>query len=131
MVLKTLTISKLKSKVWKEFSRYIRVRDSVNGYCYCYTCNNPHPIGESDAGHYFHGNTKPTYFDERNVHAQCTSCNRNRSGNLAPYAVHLEKDYGFGIIQELEIKSKGKVYNRAELENLLITYKQKVKDIIL
>ena len=129
--MRSITISKLKAKVWHEFSLYIRLRDSVNGYGNCVSCGNKVHYKEANAGHYIHGNTKPTYFDERNCHLQCVCCNLYRSGNLTHYALFMEKTYGQGILQELEIKSKGKVYNRAELNDLLTLYKQKVKDIIL
>ena len=129
--MRSITISKLKAKVWKEFSRYIRLRDSVNGYGNCITCEELLHYREANAGHYIHGNTKPTYFDERNVHSQCPRCNLFLSGALDKYALFLEKTYGQGILQELEIKSNGKVFNRAELENLLELYKKKIKDIEL
>jgi len=126
---KVLTIGKLKAKVWKEFSLYIRTRDSVNGYGNCSTCGEHVHYKEANAGHYIHGNTKPTYFDERNVHLQCVRCNKWLSGNLHKYALFLERTYGSGILQELEIKSKGPVYSRVRLEELLETYKQKLKNL--
>lgn len=122
-------ISKLKKKVWTLFSKYIRLRDSVNGYCKCCTCESHLPIGEMNAGHYIHGNTKPTFFDERNVNAQCVRCNKWLSGRLNEYALFLENKYGVGILQELKIKSKGPVFNRAILEVLLETYELKIREL--
>ena len=128
---KSNSLSKIKKKVWSIFSKYIRTRDSINGYCTCYTCGDVKPIGECHAGHYIHGNTKPTYFDTRNVHAQCVKCNMYLSGNLTRYAIHLEEEYGRGILQELEIKSNGKVFSRVELLALVEVFKQKIREIEL
>lgn len=40
------------------------------------------------------------------VHAQCVRCNKWPHGNLAAYSVALEKRYGFGILQTLELQSR-------------------------
>ena len=107
---KPKSISWWKKKAWKVFSKYIKTKYSKNGYCQCITCGKQHPLEETHAGHYIHGNTKPTYFDERNVHPQCVACNMHRSGNLNQYALYLEGRYGVGILQELDAKSNGKVF---------------------
>ena len=117
--------SKLKKKIWKLFSRCIRLTDSVNGYSSCVTCGTVKPIEELHAGHYIHGNTKKTYFDERNVHPQCVSCNMYKSGSLDKYALYLERVYGNGILQVLNTLSKQR-YTRNELDDLLIYYKEKL-----
>ena len=97
--------------------------------CKCVTCGERLDWKyEAQAGHYIHGNTKPTYFDERNVHPQCVSCNMYRSGCLDKYALYLESKYGIGILQELAAKSRSKVgFKRVELEQLADEYKEKIK----
>ena len=127
--MKKLTISKLKKKVWAIFSKCIRLEGSVNGYNTCVTCGDMHEIEDLDAGHFIHGNTKKTYFDERNVWPQCTGCNRYRSGNLIKYTLFLEKTFGSGIIQELEKASNQGVFKRGELELLYIYYEEKLKSL--
>ena len=83
-------------KLWKVFSEYIRLKEDR-----CYTCgsfNNP------QAGHYIDKSVTrlSLYFDERNVHRQCVACNMYKSGNKTAYATRLERDYGYGILQQLE-----------------------------
>ena len=125
--MKKLTISKLKKKLWKIFSKFIRLKYSKNGRCQCVTCGQWYPINEIHAGHYIHGNTKPTYFDERNVHPQCVRCNHNLSGNLNQYALYLEGKYGQGILQELNQKAHSRVgFKRQELEDLIPVYKKRL-----
>lgn len=127
---KRLTISKLKKKVWAVFSKYIRLLYSNYTTVKCVTCGTVKPIGEMHAGHYIHGNTKRTYFEERNVHPQCVSCNMYKSGNLAPYAIYLESFYGVGILQELEaLGNDQRTWKRDELEELYIIYKHKVSNL--
>ena len=121
------SVSKLKKKAWKYFSKYIRLKNSKNGYCQCITCGKQCRVEEMNAGHYKHGNTKPTYFDERNVHPQCVSCNMYRSGNLDQYALYLEGRYGEGILQTLDRISKGPVFKKDQLINIAEEYKEKLK----
>ena len=91
-----------KKRLWKVFSEYIRRRDDGH----CFTCSAIKYWKETDAGHYIpNTSSNPSlYFDERNVHCQCTSCNRYKSGNLSVYAINLEDRYGQGILQELWVK---------------------------
>ena len=121
--MKRLTISKLKKKAWKLFSQYIRQKYAIGGYVRCITCGKHGLIAEFHAGHFIHGNTKKTYFDERNVHPQCVGCNMYRSGHLAIYAIRLEELYGRGILQKLETLSWEIGFKRHELEEIIMRYK--------
>ena len=91
-----VTVSKLKKRLWKVFSEYIRRKESYNDYCTCITCGKKFHWKEIQAGHYIHGNTKRTYFYEDNVHPQCVRCNMYLSGDLTNYAIYLENRYGKG-----------------------------------
>jgi hypothetical protein len=104
------SIRELKKKLWTIFSKYIRKRD---GYV-CYTCNNP----GNNAGHYVpQSKGNALRYDERNVHCQCSGCNMYKRGNLAPYALRLEKEYGPGILQEFD-KIKNTIYKPTHHELL-------------
>ena len=64
-----VTVGKLKKKLWKLFSKYIRQRDNYT----CVTCGQKGEGSGIHAGHYI---TKAVggiglYFHEQNVHAQC------------------------------------------------------------
>jgi len=114
---KVKSIRELKKELWRIFSKYIRARDKN----ICYTCGNP----GQHAGHYVpQSKGNALRFDERNVHCQCISCNSFQRGNLVKYALRLEKDYGNGILQELD-RIKNTVYKptRDELEKKIAHYK--------
>lgn len=97
---KILGVKGAKERAWKALSRYVR---SVEPRC-C-TCGEP----TTEAGHYFHNSDKGNkqlggnelWYDIRNIHGQCSTCNRWKSGNLAAYTMYLEDRYGPGIVQEL------------------------------
>lgn len=95
-----LTPKGAKEKAWKAFARFIRERDP-----YCITCG----ATTTEAGHFLHTHEYGSktlggnilWFDERNVHGQCGTCNRWHSGKRDVYAIKLESLYGHGILQDL------------------------------
>jgi len=101
-------------KLWEAFSLMIRQRD----YWTCFTCGTKVKPWEKDergvsmafymhAGHYKpQGTFKSVKYDPQNVHAQDARCNKWLHGNLAAYSLKLEIKYGFGILQELERRSR-------------------------
>ena len=97
------TIPKLKKKVWKVMSLYIRLRDSdEDDMCTCCTCGVRKPYKEMHAGHYIPKSLGLwIMFHEENTHAQCPGCNLFKHGNLHEYALFLEEKYGKRILQEL------------------------------
>ena len=110
------SITKLRKKAWKVFSKYIRRKEKE-----CFTCGVIKDWREMHAGHFIHKDCLD--FDERNVHAQCKRCNCFLSGNLINYAIKLEKVYGQGIIQELKRQGdKIKKWKVAELEEIIEKY---------
>ena len=67
-------------------------------------------------------------FMKKNVHPQCTACNRFRRGNLTAYAIALRKRYGESILEELdELKHKSVKYSRSDYEELIEKYKGLLK----
>jgi hypothetical protein len=125
-------MNKLHTKLWKVFSEYIRLRDTkINGgYGRCYTCNAIKHWKNMDAGHYEKRQHMNLLYDERNVHAQCQKCNRFGGGMQSDYAIHLIKDYGEGILQELsKAKWIPKKYSDLELMGMIEDYKAKVKEL--
>lgn len=94
---------RLEDKADRVFSRYIRKKYADwRGYCECYTCGIIKPLEEMDNGHYIKRSFRGTRWDEDNCRPQCTSCNQYRGGMQDQFALHLEKDLGFGILQELD-----------------------------
>ena len=114
-----------KQKAWDQMSRYIRLRDSLD-YCKmmridtsqfnsekdlpvkCCTCGAVKSWKYMDAGHFIsrgsHG-ASGVYFDERNVHAQCKSCNAFHQGRAEEYRKFMLNKYNPRVIYELERKN--------------------------
>ena len=115
---------RLVDKLDTVFSKFIRKRDS-DSFCKCYTCGKQGDPKEMDAGHYIKRSCMRTRWDERNVHAQCTGCNRFRGGAMDEYALHIIKDYGEGIIEELMAMKHDPVkkFSLDELEEMIEKYK--------
>ena len=107
------------------FNKWIRQRDQGLN---CISCDKP--CKKENAGHYFssgaHANVR---FDENNVHLQCEYCNTFLHGNLIEYGVNLEKKIGkdeFTILREKAYLTKK--FTKDELKELLLKYKEKIKD---
>ena len=125
-------IKQLEDTLWRWFSEYIRRRDATitGGYGRCYSCSKIIHWKDGDAGHYEKRQHEGIKYDERNVHLQCSQCNRFDGGRQADYALHLEKDYGMGILQELDkLKWIPKFWSNTELEKKIEYYKNKVKEL--
>ena len=123
-------LQRLKSNLWTVFSLYIRKRDyDAMGYVTCISCGKKDTIENMDAGHYIPKTYGLSiYFHEKNVHPQCTACNRFRRGNLTAYAIALRKRYGESILEELdELKHKSVKYSRSDYEELIEKYKGLLK----
>lgn len=123
------TISKLKKKLDKTFSLFIRQRDNFT----CFTCGNSKQTGKMiHAGHFASRQFNATRYDEKNVHAQCYACNMFYNGRPHEYAVKLQEVYGDGIIKELRDKAREiKQWSVPELLDLIAIYKEKIKELAL
>src|SRR3990167_4887339 len=116
---KLIKLPKLKKKVWKVISRYIRYK-GVNsfGLQQCFTCLKWLEPKDMDCGHYLHGKLD---FDERNLKPQCSRCNRWLHGNLGKYSKRLVIENGIEWVNQLEkdAQEKGNSYKRLELETIM------------
>jgi len=115
-----IRVSDLKKKVQIVFNKWIRERDVEEG---CISCGNKNATSY-DAGHYLaQGSTGALRYNERNVHKQCTSCNRFKHGNLIEYRINLIKKIGLNNVEYLEDHRKDvKKWTREELNELLERY---------
>lgn len=91
------TITALKKRTWSEFSRYIRLRDCLattgnKDFGICYTCKKEYPYKSLQAGHMVAGRTNNILFDEKNVRAQCYSCNMHLNGNQGLFVINRIED---------------------------------------
>lgn len=118
------TVSKLKKKLDKIFSIYIRKRDKG----ICFTCFKADDWKYMQAGHYISRNHNSLRYDERNVHCQCRGCNIFKHGNMDVYALRLQQEYGNNIFIEFnQRKNFLKSFTCDDLESLIKYYIKKIK----
>jgi hypothetical protein len=122
--------SKKITKLDDIFSKFIRKRDCGDKEGRCISCNKPITFATCDAGHYINRKHMATRFDEKNVNAQCISCNRFDEGNIQGYRRGLIVKYGEKETDMLEIKKHNECHlSEVELDLLIAFYKQKLKQL--
>lgn len=112
------------------FSKFIRRRDCGFSYGRCISCGAVIMFDTCDAGHYVNRKHMALRFDEKNVNAQCRSCNRFDEGNVQGYRRGLIEKYGEKDTELLEIKKFNTCHlSEVELDLLISEYKLKLKQI--
>lgn len=121
----------LKAKLDREFSLYIRLRDTMpNGYFRCISCGQIKPFEQADCGHYINRQHMATRFDEMNCNAQCRKCNRFMEGNIQGYRQGLLSKYGEQKVLILEsMKGRTRKFSDFEYTELIKYYKAKNKQL--
>ena len=128
---KKLTTGKLLKKLQPIFNKYIRLRDIDKP---CISCGKYVDFDNTDSGHFY---AKSGYsglrFDEDNAHKECRYCNRYDESHLIGYTENLkgrigEEDYNALKQRAEDYKLNGVKWNRAELEELVEYYKNKLKE---
>lgn len=134
-VKKSKTISQLDKTLWPLFSEYIRRRAakefSGGERAKCFTCEF---VGlwkyDLQAGHFMPRQHKGSRYDEKGVQAQCKKCNCFEQGNQLEYARQLDKKYGKGTADLIELKSKSFCKPMPfEYEKMIEEYKEKLKTL--
>jgi hypothetical protein len=122
---KTDTIPKLTAKAQKVFNKYVRERDSENGYFTCISCGKTLPIEQMNAGHYIpQKNSSLLRFNEYNVHGECISDNGFNEFHLINYRKNLINKIGQEMVDWLEENQRTiKKWTRTELIELIDKYK--------
>ena len=83
-----------------------------------------------DAGHFYSRRYTAILFDEKNVHAQCVKCNYS-GGEQYLYSLRIQALYGQKELDRLtKAKTETKKFTPKELQNLITSYKSRVKEII-
>jgi len=112
------------------FSQYIRNKYAVNGFVNCFTCYRLFLAKDMDCGHYISRMYKSLRYSEKNAHPQCRYCNRYLFGAMDEYAIHLQKEYGKDILNELNKKKREiKQFTVPELNKMIENYKEKLKEL--
>lgn len=122
---KKVSDGKLKKRVWKEFSIFIRTRRAdEDGLVLCVTCGSQHHWKAVDAGHFLAGRYNSNLFDERGCNEQCKYCNGPRSSNAALYYKWMLANHGQDVIDELILQNdQTRKWLPGELQALLDHYR--------
>ena len=115
----------LVAKLDREFSRYVRLRDTMpGGFFRCISCGQIKPYEQADCGHYHSRRHMATRFDEDNAHAECRACNRFRADHMIGYRENLIAKIGQMRFDKLAWKaSQTKKWTDFELIELTKYYK--------
>jgi len=128
----TIKLSGKQKTTWDWVSKYIRLRDSdENGWCKCCTCDAVKNWKEMQAGHFISRRHNETAWDEKNIDAQCVSCNGYNHGEQYQHSVYIDKKYGEGTAANLKIKSKITKKNPTdeELDDIKKHYKELISKL--
>lgn len=123
---KEKSVSWWKKKAWECFSLKYRLEHTNQaGYGKCYTCDAILFYKKAQAGHAVGGRSNAILFYEPAIRLQCPQCNIFKHGNYGIFHERLEKECGFGILQELLKVSRQIVqYRIPELKLKVEEYKQ-------
>ena len=131
------SIKKAKADAWKEFSRFIRLRDSMlttgtQTHCVCVTCGKTVESfgGMLHAGHVIPSRAAGILFDEKAVHGQCRNCNY-ADGKQAEYVAWFISVYGEKKYYDM-VRRKNTPHNWriSELEAIKEKYKSKANRLM-
>lgn len=97
----------------------------------CISCGSYLHWKQLQAGHYVARSIcLALKFDERNVNAQCASCNCYDTRSITSYAVAMRKKYGESILEELETfrrENQNFRISMGEYREMIETYEQKLE----
>ena len=125
-------LSKAEYKLWEVFSIFIRLRDTnSDGVGKCYTCTRYIFWRDGDAGHGAGRQHKATKYNETNNNLQCKHCNGFEGGMRDEYKIQMDKKYGAGSWDLMQIASK-KTCKRGifEIEAMRMYYLNQIKILL-
>ena len=125
------SISKLKKELDKWFSLFIRLRQSEEGLCQCFTCGKVDHYKRMQNGHFQSRRFMATrYSEDGNCEVQCVACNMFRGGEQYKFALNLDAKYGEGTAEDLESLARTIVkFTRVDYEDNISYYKSTVEKI--
>lgn len=118
----------LKAKLWKVISEFVRRRGAdERGTNDCFTCEKLAHWKELHAGHAIPGRHNAVLFDVEILRPQCPVCNLWKDGMGHVFATKLIKENGMEWWEKkLEGARRIVKYTRADIEDLIETYKAKL-----
>jgi len=126
---KKKSLPKLKADCQKVFNEFIRIRDKDLS---CISCGQFKTL---QAGHYFAvKGYDGLRFDEDNCFGEDAGCNCFDESHLIGYGINIVDRIGKKKVDELferalDYKQNGKKWMRWEIEELIETYKAKLKEL--
>lgn len=110
------------------FNKFIRLRDKEIP---CISCGKPdNGLHQRHASHYrSRGGCSYLRFDESNVHASCSQCNKWQSGNIAGYTPELILKVGQAEFERIKSSPKSYRWSRDELIEIHEKYKGKCREL--
>ena len=131
MAKKRKSLPKLKAQCQIVFNAYIRKRDEALP---CISCG--HFREAYDAGHFFATQGYDGLrFTEDNAHKECVGCNRFNDSHLILYRDNLLAKIGQERFDALykdaaEYKKNGYKWSRSEIEDKIVEYRTKLKELL-
>jgi hypothetical protein len=119
-----ITIPKLTAKAQKVFNKWVRERDSEDGYFTCISCGRTLSTDLMDCGHFapVKGGSA-LRFDEYNCNGECKKCNGFDEFHLIGYRKGIIDKYGEGMLIHLEQNARlDKKWSRFELNEIIEKY---------
>lgn len=119
------SIPRLTAKAQQIFNRYIRTRDSQDGYFTCISCNQVYYTELMDCGHYAPvKQSSYLRFNEYNCSGECKRCNGFDEFHLVGYRKNLINKIGQEMVEWIEANYRTpKKWTRLELNELIEKYK--------
>lgn len=122
-------VAQLKKIADKEFSRYVRLRDSDStGHGNCITCGVRVHWKSAHAGHFVKRSVSLLRYDEENVNLQCAQDNIYKYGEQYAYAKALDEKYGDGTADKLHAQRfTTHKFTTTELETIIEDCRAQIK----
>lgn len=123
------TLKSLKNKAWKLVSEYVRRSHAdEGGTVSCYTCGQLLFWKESHAGHAIPGRHNAVLYDVDIIRPQCPRDNLFMGGRYEIFTAKLIREKGLEWFEKKLSDARQTVkYTRADLEELIDTYKAKLE----
>jgi hypothetical protein len=124
---KKIPIKRLKKKLWKLVSEYIRKRDKN----ICFTCGRYADGSGFHAGHYIPSSICGSFlrYNEKNINGQCFRCNIHLGGYGARYHQRMVQVYGQETVDELwKLKEINIPWKEADYLKAIEYYKNLIKN---
>lgn len=128
--------TKLKKDTWEWMAKYIKLKEAIEDnldptftLVRCKTCGAILTRGTQNcqAGHFISrgsGGQSGVYFEEINVHVQCSQDNAFNQGSPKEYEKYMLQRYGQEVIDRLRLKHKIGSYSDEAIIALGVYYKQ-------